>query len=333
LPSALLRIEQAGPLTTIQDRGRPGWARYGIPTGGPIDSLSFAAANAALGNPPDRAIIEFSFGGMTLECIEGAVGFALTGGGMVAPGEAHLGGAWLAGDLVAGERLTIRAGPEGNWGYLAFAGALDAPLWLGGRGAHAPSGLGGGTLRAGSMMKVEGALALGGSRRLSPLEEPPPSAAIRVVPGPQDRFFDPAVRARLFTEPFALTAAMDRMGAVLSGPNMAPARIDMLSQPAMRGCLQVDGTGRTTLLLSDYQTTGGYPKIGTVVAPDVDRLAQLPPGRAFRFVAITPAEAIMAHRQSHERRTRYLSELGRSDTLEERLWRSNLIGGVVSAAD
>ena len=331
--SALLRIEQAGPLTTIQDLGRPGWARYGVPRSGPVDGLSFAAANAALGNTPDRAAVEFSLGGLIISCLEGAIGFALTGAGTVAAGEGYLGGSWLAGDLCAGDRLAIRTGPDGNWGYLALCGVLPAARWLGSQATHAPSGLGGGRLQAGRELRVDDARVLGEPRRLGRFDAAAGLDVVRVVPGPQDRFFEPAIRERLFTETFALTAAMDRMGAVLAGPKLPPTRLDMLSEPATRGCLQVDGTGRVTLLLSDHQTTGGYPKIGAVLLSDVDRLAQLSPGRAFRFSPITPGVAVLAHRQMHERRMEYLQALGRAETLQDRLWTANLIGGVASATD
>lgn len=330
---AKLLVERAGPLTTVQDAGRVGWARYGVPRSGPIDRLSFDAAHAALGNSPGGAALEVAAGGLVLRCVEGEVGFALTGAAAVAVSEDSAGGAWQCGAIRPGMRLSIRGAVGGNWGYLAFAGRLKADAWLGSVATHALSGLGGGHVRPGQELTVETAALEDEGRHLPRPVSAPSSFQARVVLGPQDRFFSREAIERLLGKSFGVTMAMDRMGMVVLGPDLTPERVDMPSEPAVRGSLQVDGSGRVTVLLSDHQTTGGYPKIATVIAPDVDALAQLSPGTAFRLVEVSPEAAVRIAREDHTRRERYLAGLRRADALAERLASFNLISGMVSGTD
>jgi allophanate hydrolase len=264
-----LLVEQAGPLVTIQDAGRRGLMRFGVPHSGPVDRLAFAAAHAVLGNPPGAPAIELSPGGLTLLCRSGEVDFALTGGDFAAELDGVALGAWTVGRLLPGTRLRVRPGAAGNWAYLAFAGRLDTRHWLGSAATHALAGLGGGALVAGQELTVEPA-----TREVTPRPIPPPPAAppsARIVIGPQDRFFPPPALAALTCAEFRASARLDRMGLQLEGPALIPTALDMVSEPAVRGALQVNGTGGLSLLLADHQTTGGYPKIAVLIGADADR--------------------------------------------------------------
>ena len=318
-----LRITGAGPLTSVQDRGRPGWRRFGVPPSGPVDRAAFAGALAALGLAADAAAIELSHGGVDLVCEEGPVAIALTG-----PAVADGIGGWCVATLAAGERCRIRV-VDGNWGYLAVSGRIGRPAWLGSRSTHLIAGLGGGRLVAGDVLEIGGS-----SDDLAAVTIPRPEmdhGPVRVVLGPQERFFSGETLALLAAGTFAASARFDRMGMVLDGPALPPLRVDMPSEPAVRGALQVDGDGRVSMLTADHQTTGGYPRIGVVVEADVDRVAQLPVGTEMRFALVDAAEAIAATRADAARDAAWLAGVAAGRRARPSLLSVNLIGGVVSA--
>lgn len=299
--SAVLSIRFAGPHVSVQDAGRAGYARFGVPQSGAMDRLALAAAQGVLGQPQGAAV-EVSLGGLQLECLEGEVSFAVAGGGFIVDHAGQKGGSWQVATLRAGQRLMVRRGPWGAWCYLAFAGALQVPEWLGSQATHSQSGLGGGRLETG------GRLVVGGARVVTDRVIPCPAFArplvqIRAVLGPQDRFFDAYQIAALQGAVWRLSAAYDRMGVRLDGPRLAVAGVlDMPSEPVERGSVQVAGDGVATVLLADHQTTGGYPKIATVLDADLDRFAQLRPGDGVQISLVTPEQAIQAARLAARQR-------------------------------
>lgn len=296
---AVLSIDWAGPLVTVQDGGRPGLMRYGVPRSGPMDRRAFAAANLALGNTRDAPAVEISLGGLTLTCLSGTVGFAVAGGGFILDHAGTRRGSWSMATLRQGERLTIRRGPWGSWCYLALAGAVQVPHWLGSSATHAQSGMGGGKLTAGQVLTVGQS-----DRQLNDGPIPCPIAArprplARVTIGPQDRCFSAEALETFLAGPWRMTEAWDRMGVRLAGPSIAPdVTLDMPSEPVLRGSVQVAGDGVASLLLADHQTTGGYPKIATVLDCDLDAVMQLRPRDRLQFRAVRPDEAIALARST-----------------------------------
>lgn len=311
---AVFNIVEAGPLVTIQDRGRPGLMRIGVTGSGPMDRAAFAMVNAALGNDPGAAGIEVSVAGLVLECVEGDVTLAIAGGGfrVIIDGEEHP--SWLVTTMRPGMRIAVRPGFWGSWTYLGFAGRLEARPWLGSVSTHGLTGLGGGKLVAGGQIVIGDAETR--EDRAGPLPRPAaarPPERVRVVLGPQDRYFAPETIARFLSEPFTLTSAYDRMGVRLAGPSLAPAAaLDMPSEAIARGSVQVSGDGTATVLLADHQSTGGYPKIATLPADQVDVFAQLRSRARVRFAAISPATAIAEARTRHIAATRFLEALRRA---------------------
>ncbi len=330
--TAVFTIAQVGPHSSVQDGGRRGLMRFGVPASGPMDRAACTAANVALGNPPDAPALEVSIGGLALDCVEGAITLAVAGGGFqVAIGVVRT-APWTVATISAGSRLTIRPGASGSWCYLAFAGTLRARRWLSSASTHELSGFGGGMLTPGARIVVDGADLR--EDREGEIRQPAsvdPSTAIRVVLGPQDRFFPAEAIDTLLSQPFALTDAYDRMGVRLSGPRLGVnAALDMPSEAVARGSEQVAGDGVATVLLADHQTTGGYPKIATVISADFDRFAQLRSRNSVRFACVTPAAAIGAARRRHEDLGSYLASIATpAGSLAERLHAANLIGGVV----
>ncbi len=329
MADAKLHVSFAGPLVTLQDAGRPGHMRYGVSASGPMDRLSFAAAHAALGNPPDQTCVEISLGGVQIECREGDVSLAITGGDFIVDHDGQKGAAGCVLTLGQGDKLSIRAGASGSWAYLAFAGELVAEKWLGHSATHASSGFGGGAVRSGQTLTVrdtrtcpdrEGAIAAFGDTRNEP---------IRVVIGPQDAHFQAGAADLFVSDPYTVSDAYDRMGMRLVGPGLAlDAALSIPSEPVVRGAVQVSGDGVPTVLLADHQTTGGYPKIATVISCDIDRLVQARAGQPVQFAAISAEDAVAATRADAETLREYLDRVAAPrGTLEQRLLRENLIHG------
>ncbi|MEO9337652.1 biotin-dependent carboxyltransferase family protein [Mesorhizobium sp. SB112] len=309
MSEAVLAVSFTGPHVAVQDAGRPGYMRFGVPASGPMDRLSYLAANAALGNLGNQPAIEISMGGLALECVSGAVTFAVAGGGFIVEHAGESVGSWVVKTLRAGERLTIRPGHWGSWTYLAFAGDLITDRWLDSASTHALSGFGGGRLKQGQHLTVTDARSE--TDRVGTIPCPVtarPRAAINVVLGPQDRFFSRETIEAFLATPYRLTDSYDRMGVRLHGPALSPsAPLDMPSEPVMKGSVQVAGDGVPTLLLADHQTTGGYPKIATVLDSDLDALVQHRPRDLIVFREVMPAQAIERARMRAQNSTRYLA--------------------------
>lgn len=313
MAEAVLRVVAAGPHVTVQDGGRPGLMRFGVPASGAMDRKALAIANAALGNDPGAAGIEVSPGGLTLDCKAGPVTLAVAGGGFrVEAGGKRL-GAWSVFDLAEGERLTIRPGHWGSWCCLAVAGHLTARNWLGSASTHGSSGLGGGRLSAGQELRVTAAQSR--PARHGPIPCPVwarPRNLIHAVPGPQSRFFPAEAMESLSHAVFRLTEAYDRMGVRLSGPRLTPeSSLGIPSEPVLRGSIQVAGDGVPAVLLADHQTTGGYPKIATVIADDIDGFVQCRPRDPVRFRMVSPEAAVAIARRRARAFDLYLAGLSR----------------------
>jgi allophanate hydrolase len=296
MTGAEILVAAAGPQVSLQDGGRPGLMRFGVPGSGPMDRGAFAMAAAALGLGPGAVAVEVSRGGVTFDCRAGQVRYAVAGGGFIVTRGAVSAGSWHVGRIAAGDRMEVRAGPWGSWCYVVFAGEVEAGRWFDSAATHAPSGLGGGAVVAGQVLRVTGC-ADGPVGAIRCPVWARPRAALRVVMGPQERFFPADLRAAFLTGLFRVTDAGDRMGVRLRGPALPPGgALGIPSEPIVRGAVQVSGDGVATVLMADHQTTGGYPKIACVIGADLDGFAQLRPRDAVVFRSVTPEAAVGAAR-------------------------------------
>ena len=271
----MIGIEAAGPLTTVQDLGRPGWASLGVPRSGAFDRDAATLANRLVGNEPGTALLEVTFGGLALRILDAAT-LALTG----APcfGLDHN----TAVSLPAG--MTVRLGPPstGARSYLAVRGGVMVEPVLGSRSTDLLSGLGPAPLRAGDRVNV------GAPPAASPAAEPapprPPRGFVRLVPGPRaDWLADDALDVLVRTE-WSVRPASNRIGVRLHGPALTRVRTEELpSEPALPGAVQVPADGRPIVFGPDGPVTGGYPVIAVAVAADLGVLAQQRPGDRIRF--------------------------------------------------
>jgi len=323
-------ISFAGPLVTFQDIGRPGNMRYGVSASGPMDIISFEAANAVLGNETKQTAIEISLGGLILQCHEGSITLAITGGDFLIEYQGQKISSWTVLTIKKGERLSVRAGKSGSWAYLAFSGKLNVKDWLNSSSTHSTSGFGGGVLKTGQKFSLSDAS--NQESRIGPILKPNfnTNDLIHAVLGPQDQYFmNTAIK--IFSDSiFKVSDNYDRMGMQLIGPKLELKRaLSIPSEPVVKGSIQVSGDGIPTILLADHQTTGGYPKIATVISSDINRLVQFRSNQSVKFILINSNEALQKARKFLDMKEKYLQKISISKgTLEQRLMSENLIGGV-----
>ena len=323
-------ISFAGPLVTFQDIGRPGNMRYGVSASGPMDIVSFEAANAVLGNETKQTAIEISLGGLILQCHEGSITLAITGGDFLIEYQGQKISSWTVLTIQKGERLSVRAGKSGSWAYLAFSGKLNVKDWLNSSSTHSTSGFGGGVLKTGQKFTLTDAS--NQANRIGPILKPNfnTNDLIHAVLGPQDQYFmNTAIK--IFSDSiFKVSDNYDRMGMQLTGPKLElKSALSIPSEPVVKGSIQVSGDGIPTILLADHQTTGGYPKIATVISSDINRLVQFRSNQSVKFVLINSNEALQKTRKFLDMKEKYLQKISISrGTLEQRLMSENLIGGV-----
>jgi biotin-dependent carboxylase-like uncharacterized protein len=279
----VLIVVDPGPLATVQDRGRPGWASIGVTASGAADRSAAALANRLVGNDPAAAVVEVTAGGLRvraertlLVAVTGAP-VPVTAGGRAAPFNAPL-------TLPPGAVLALGRPAVGLRSYLAVRGGVDLPPVLGSRSTDTLSGLGPPPLRAGDRLPV-GTLA-GDEPVVDVAAVRPPSAwpVLRVRPGPRRDWLEPAAWTALTGTGWTVTADSDRVGLRLAGPPLRRAQEGELpSEGLVPGALQVPPDGAPLLFLADHPVTGGYPVLAVVAAADLPAAAQLRPGDVVRF--------------------------------------------------
>lgn len=290
-----IQVLDGGLLTTVQDLGRIGLRRYGVTGGGAADRDALAAANRAVANPDGAAALECTVNGPTLRFLA-TTRFAIAGADLGSLLERKDLGPWPVPRLAPvlarpGNVLRFTGRKSGCRAVVAFEGGIDVPAVLGSRSTDLAGGFGGfagRALRAGDVLGV-GALTRGGFTPPSSVE-PADTARARVVLGPQaEHFADEALRA-FFDATWAVGITSDRVGLRLSGPRLAHVGApEIVSDGMLPGSVQVPPDGQPIVMLADAPTTGGYPKLGTVIAADLPALAQLLPGAArIRFVRLAP---------------------------------------------
>lgn len=332
---AIFQIEQVGPFVSVQDAGRSGYARFGVTRSGPMDRLGHLLTNYALGMPDHSSAIEVSLGGVTLQCVEGEVTAAVGGGHFSISLDGNELAPWSIFTLREGSILKIRSGEWGSWCYLSFLGDIQTKNWLGSQSVHQGSGLCGLPFKQGDKVIVENVKSNFGTADsfFNPKPMKPPSD-IRVVQGPQDQYFDDISIGKLYLTEFKLSFEYDRMGVRLNGGELKINQaLDMPSEPVARGSIQVPGHGNPICLLADHQTTGGYPKIATIISVDQDMMAQKRVADVVAFTKISVDEAIVIARQRHLQIDMMKKEIvSNRASFIHKLWSNNLISGVISTS-
>ncbi len=295
-------------LTTIQDLGRWGYQASGVPVAGPMDLYSHRLANQLVGNSENAAALEITLIGPELVAqgddllcaIAGAEFTVLAGGHSV-----HHTGAFR---VPAGAAIRFAERRTGARATLAVRGGIAVAPVFGSRATSVLSHmgpLGGRALAAGDVLPV------GDERRFDdpvssayPMTLPRGGARLRVIPGPHEAMFTQAAHDTLLSSRYRVTPSSNRMGYQLAGPGLEHGgAADILSDATPFGSIQVPGSGQPILLMADRQTTGGYPKIATVISADLPLAGQLAPGDWVEFVACTRSAALDALRVKERRLT------------------------------
>jgi biotin-dependent carboxylase-like uncharacterized protein len=289
---SILRVLRPGPMVSVQDRGRRGLLSMGVSASGPMDPQSFALANALVANDPDCAVLEFAGLGGLFE-LTAPARIAVTGGSVAITIDGRSVDPWEAHEVKAGEPIEIGMLTDATWGYLAISGGIAVEPVLGARATHLRTGIGG---LQGRVLQPGDELPLGAGAHAPCLHLAKPftrpEGPIRIVPGPQDYYFDEDAWNILLSATLSISSKRDRMAMALDGAIIPSHRgHDIVSDGIAFGSIQVPGSGVPYVLTAERQTTGGYPKIATVASCDLPRLVQMTTGTRFTMVTVTRDEA------------------------------------------
>ncbi len=303
----MLIVIEASPLTTIQDLGRAGWARYGVPRCGAMDEFALRAANRLVGNSDGAAGLEVGLGDLSLEATEDCV-IAATGMGY----DLFVGGRrlplWMCVRVRRGQTVELRKCRGGCWAYLGVSGGIECPVVLGARATYTRGnfgGLEGRSLRGGDTLPIgvpSISLSVLAGREIAEASRPVYSslATVEVILGPQQDYFASEIVDIFVSSEYQILATSDRMGYRLEALRpelprqgaLGPATsADIVSDGMVMGSVQVPANGQPIVMMADGPTTGGYPKIATVISADLPLVAQCAPGEGRLWFRATTIEA------------------------------------------
>jgi biotin-dependent carboxylase-like uncharacterized protein len=279
----VLRVAATGPLATVQDAGRPGWAAIGVPRSGAADRAAHDLANRLVGNRPEAATVETTAGGLRLRAERAAL-VAVTGAPVPLTVAGRAGSLNAPVTVPAGAELVLGTPAIGLRSYVAVRGGVDVPPVLGSRSTDRLSGLGPEPLRAGALLAIGRDAGDEPVVDVAPVAPPSDRPVLRVLPGPRRDWLAAEAWTRLVSEGWTVSADSDRVGLRLTGPRLERARDDELpSEGLVPGAVQVPPDGAPVLFLADHPVTGGYPVLAVVVTADLPAAAQLRPGDELVF--------------------------------------------------
>jgi antagonist of KipI len=296
---AALHVLKPGPLTSVQDLGRPGFGRYGVPPAGAVDSLSLRIANLLVGNNQGEGALEITLTGLRVRALTRIV-VAVTGADTrPSVGDAPL-KMWACQTLAPGQVLSMRTAVKGCRAYLAIGGGVAVPRVMESKSTYLSSGFGGmegRPLREGDVIFSDDPQShLQAVGRVFPEALIPrfsKSWVLRVFPGPEADHFSEKTKTDFLAAAYGVTPLSDRTGIRLNGPVIQ--RLDglsesIISEGVVAGAIQIPGDGQPIILLNET-VTGGYRKIATVITVDLPSLGQMRPGDRVSFKAVSSEEA------------------------------------------
>ena len=344
--SAGLEVISPGLMTSVQDHGRFGYQALGISVSGALDTDSLDIANALVGNEfgneAGTGALEIRMLGPTLKVTADSVTVALAGTTtaieVITP-EKEVISACRSVTLHKGQVFRVAAVGDSAVCYLAVHSGFDLPLVYGSQSTCMSAGFGGFNgriLEKGDCLPLRQPVGTAASQRiLRRPPEPDNSPVIRVIAGPQDDYFSAAGIETFFGQGYTVSQAVNRMGMRLEGAAVTHEKgYNIASDGIVRGAIQVPGNGLPIILMADCQTTGGYPKIATVISSDMPKLGRKMPGADIRFKPVCVEEAEAIARERHERQTALIGAIerftGSVERLEHLLMTQNLISGVTA---
>jgi biotin-dependent carboxylase-like uncharacterized protein len=302
----LFSVLAPGGYTTIQDEGRSGLQRMGIPVCGALDAFAFHSANLLVANFGNAAVLEITVMGPRLEMLVEA-DLAITGAEMGMTLNDQPLDAWKSFRVKPGDVLDIQQVKSGCRAYLAVNGGIDVPEVMGSRSTYVGGNIGGyrgRLLKAGDVIKCGRAERLAGTRAMPSDMIPsyPPEIVLRAIPGPQDDFFREGLDL-IFKSDFMVSTKADRMGYRLQGPKIGIRKgrpKSIISEPTMPGGVQIPPDEQPIILMVE-QTVGGYTKIVTVISVDLPKVAQATPGDTVRFERVSLETAHTLYKKQHKK--------------------------------
>ncbi len=307
---ASIIIRSPGMLTTVQDGGRYGYQRFGMPVSGAMDTWSFRVANFLAGNSPDAACLETTLLGPVIQFTDTAF-ISICGADMYPCLNDRPIGMWETIPVEKNDILSFSGLKHGCRSYIAISGGIDVPPVMGSRSTYLRGGIGGfmgRSLKSGDVVPVGEKPAGKIQIREYPEENLPvyfSHQTVRIIPGPEVKRFWPGGIRNFLTDRYQISAHSDRMGYRLEG-SAIPAEsgnYDVISAGISAGTIQVTGNGQPVILMADRQTTGGYARIANVISVDLPLVAQMKPGDTlnFREVSLDAAQKLwIASRKSLE---------------------------------
>lgn len=308
----MITVVDPGMLTTVQDNGRFGFQQFGVPVGGVMDVTAARIANILVGNTDSLAVLEVTLGGLTLH-VEHETLIAVTGAELQLSVDHCEMACWRPVRVPAGSLVRLKRPLSGLRTYLAVSGGFDVPVVLNGRGTSLRAAFGGHhgrSLRRGDQLPMghPSSLSVSLLHRFRRDSGDCPTSfkwfaaeafrrrwrgdTARALKGPEYDRFTPQAGHEFFKHPYRVTSQVDRMGCRLEGHElMLKLPMELLSTGVMAGTVQVPPGGQPIVLMSDAQTTGGYPRIGQVIQADLPVIAQLRPGQEVLFCHVTEDEA------------------------------------------
>ena len=307
--AAQLHVLRPGLLTTLQDLGRFGFQRFGMPVSGAMDTSALRLANRLVGNQDHAAALEVTIKGPEIRFETSAV-IAIAGADLSPLVDGKPVQNWVTLHIQRGGILTFGQRRTGARAYVALAGGFDTPKVLGSRSTHIRSHTGG--IHGRALMKgdkLTGGRPATSRAKLVGKEVPDslrpaysPNPTLRAVLGPQAEHFTPEAVETLISSRFTVSPHADRMGYRLTGPRLVHvASPDIISDATPFGAVQVPANQQPILLMADRQTTGGYPKLAVVISADLPLAAQLIPGNTVAFKLVEVAEAQVSSRELRQR--------------------------------
>jgi len=312
-----IEVLTPGPLTTLQDLGRFGYGRYGVPPSGALDTFSFRAANLLVGNKENEACLEITMFGLRIKALRD-VAIAVTGGDLRPFYNDKPLSMWVSFILKQGDTLSFRGVKGGCRSYLAIGGGFFLTEVMGSRSTNLSSGFGGldgRPVKKGDIFTAHSPHPhLETEGRWFPQDLIPRYSRewrLRVIFGPQDDQFTEKAKTTFCNSPYQVNPQSDRTGIRMAGPiieRKPKVQESITSEGVIPGAIQVPGDGQPIIILVEI-VTGGYRKIATVITADLPLLGQIKPGDTVTFEEVSLDEAHEALREMEEKikglRSRY----------------------------
>ena len=294
-----VKIIDPGFNVTVQDFGRPKFQHLGVPVSGAISPTLLRLANALVSNAEYEAGLEIRLMGPTFEVLCDSLRIAVVGTSTpieIIDGDITFQPANQSIKLKKGQIVKIGNVSDTGTTYLAIEGGFDLPKIYDSMSTYVRAGIGGykgRALLAGDVVSLRThSVADHGELKLNDTWFLDENGPLRVILGPQDDYFLSSSVETFFASKYSVTTEADRMGIRLDGPKLQHSKgYNIVSDGIVTGAIQVPGTGQPIMLLADHQTTGGYPKLGTVISADISRLGLLCPGAEITFLQVTVEEA------------------------------------------